>query len=48
VKFNVLKIIYTADRYYPGNYIVSWEVVGQANSMQEAKKLLAAPVLEVR
>lgn len=48
MKYNVLKIIYTADRYTPGNFIVSWQIVGQADSMDEAKGICKAPVLEVR
>lgn len=47
--YNVLKIVYREDGYdVKGNknYAVSWQVVGKANSMQEARKFMPYPVLE--
>lgn len=47
-KYNVLKPIYTAERYVPGFFFVSWLKVGEAGDMEEARKFVPFPVLEKR
>jgi len=48
--YNVLKIVYTKqiDRHRGEFFDVSWEVIGTADSMEEAKSLHPCPVLEKR
>lgn len=49
--YDVLKIVYREDGYDAKgnkNYAVSWRVVGQANSMEEARKFMPYPVLQER
>ena len=44
--YRVLKPVY--DRIPGADFVrVSWQCVGQAKDMQDAKRLLARPVLEV-
>lgn len=48
--YNILSIVYTRhlDRFNKESFGVSWEVVGTADSMEEAKGVHPCPVLEKR
>lgn len=47
--YEVLRPVFQrADINGKENYQVSWEVVGTADSMEEAKSYVKAPVLQVR